>query len=119
MAAAEEFAALVRRLHPGVSTAHLERVAGLPRDAIAYYLKPSTNVARLPTATVINDLARALGCDPTEVMQAFAADLGLPFTQELTSSEQDLLRITRQLNDEGQRTLLAIAETFISTHPHT
>lgn len=114
--AAEKFAELVRRLHPDVSVRQLEMRAGLPKGAIGYYLKPSSQIAHMPKATVITRLAQALGCHPTEVSKAFAGGLNIVWTQQLSADEEALLQVMRSLTPAGQETLLHLGKALMNIH---
>lgn len=114
--AAEKFAELVRRLHPDVSVRQVELRGGLPKGSIGYFLKPSTRIARMPTATMINRLAEALGCHPTEVSKAFAASLDISWTQQLSADEEALLAVMRSLTPAGQETLLHLGKALTNIH---
>lgn len=106
---------LIRRLHPDTSVRQLEARAGLPENTIGYWLKPSTDVKRIPHAEAVGDIAFALSCDPIEVVRAFAADVGLPFTDsELTDEEQELLRIMRQLSPRDRGILRVVGLGLLS-----
>jgi hypothetical protein len=107
---------LIRRLHPDTSVRQLEVRAGLPENTIGYWLKPSTEVKRIPHAEAVSDIAFALGCDPIDVVRAFAADVGLPYTEsELSQEEQDLLRIMRSLAPRDRATLRLVGQSLLST----
>lgn len=115
--AAEKFAELVRRLHPHVSVRQLEMRAGVPRGTIGYYLKPSTQLVRMPKATAITRLAEVLGCHPTEVSKAFAASLNISWTQQLSGDEEELLVVMRSLTPAGRETLLHLGKVMRSLTP--
>lgn len=113
---ARQLGELIRRLHPEMSVRQLEARAGLPENTIGYWLKPSTDVKRIPHAEAVSDIAFALGCDPIDVVRAFAADVGLPYTEsELTDEEQEHLRILRQLAPRDRATLRAVGLSLLST----
>ena len=91
---AEHLRALKNDLHPNVSVRALEAAAGLPQGYIAYYLKPSTQL-KVIDPEVVKEIARALCCDLIDVVECFAADLGLPWgvDQSFAGSVKRLARI--------------------------
>lgn len=112
--AARHLGELIRRLHPDTSVRQLEARAGLPENTIGYWLKPSTEVKRIPHAEAVGDIAFALGCDPIDVVRAFAADVGLPYTEsELTDEEHEHLRIMRQLAPRDRATLRLVGLSLL------
>lgn len=112
--AARRLGELIRRLHPDTSVRQLETRAGLPENTIGYWLKPSTEVKRIPHAEAVGDIAFALGCDPIDVVRAFAADVGLPYTEsELTDEEHEHLRIMRQLTPRDRATLRMVGLSLL------
>jgi hypothetical protein len=114
--AAQHLGELIRRLHPDTSVRQLEARAGLPENALGYWLKPSTEVKRIPHAEAVGDIAFALGCDPIDVVRAFAADVGLPYTEsELTNEEHEHLRILRQLTPRDRATLRTVGLSMLRT----
>jgi hypothetical protein len=68
---AEHLRALIQELHPGATVRQLTLAAGLDANRIAYYLKPSTTVDRMPESPVLKEISRALHCDPVMVVEAF------------------------------------------------
>lgn len=109
--AAETFAALVRRLHPGVDTRELEAAADLTIGRIAYYLKPRTKIQHIPKTDVIYDLARALGCPPSMVSRSFAADVGTPLDElDVSPKELELVELYRRLSPHDRSTVWMLAE---------
>lgn len=112
---ARHFAALIQRRHPGVSIRQLTEAAGLAENKIAYYLKPSTVITRIPPAETVAELARALHCEPVEVVRAFAADVDLPWSDgAITDDERDLLRMTRQLAPREQRMIRVVIMAMLT-----
>lgn len=106
--------ALIKRMHPNTSVRQLERRAGLPPNTIAYYLKPSTEVNSIPNAYKVLDIADALGAEPVDVVIAFAADVGLPFSQlDLSDEEMAMIEIMRGLDDRDRFALRAVGETLL------
>ena len=75
----EHLRALIQELHPDVSVRQLQRAAGLDPNRISYYLKPSTHLTQMPPTAACKEIAMALGCDLDLVVEAFAADVGLPW----------------------------------------
>lgn len=112
--AAPHLKTLIRRLHPDTDVRDLEKRARLPVNTIAYYLKPSVKIHRIPTADVINAIAYALACDPVEVVRAFAADVNIPMDQPtLNDEDRDLLGLYRQLDPKRRQTLRHVAQSLL------
>jgi lambda repressor-like predicted transcriptional regulator len=112
--AALHVAALIEALHPGVAVRDLERAAGLPVNTMANYLKPGrAPLERLPRPKTLQQFASALGCDVAEVVAAFAADLGLPWSgPSLTPEDSADLRVMRALHPEDRVNLRKIAKAI-------
>lgn len=91
----EHLRALVHELHPNVSVRELERAAGLPAGKIAYFLKLSTQLTTMPLPETMKEIARALACDLLDVVECFAADVGLPWGPDpsLTGNVKRLARV--------------------------
>jgi hypothetical protein len=107
---------LIRRLHPGVSVRQLEARAGLTANSIAYWLKPSTIVRRVPEREVIDDIADALNCDPRMVLHAFMEDAGLPVGDPppLEPADEELLHVVHQLRPRDRATVLTVARSLLN-----
>lgn len=69
---------LMLKYRPGMSIRQIEQDHGLSENQLGYYLKPGSRVLRVPTVATLNDLARALDCDPEMLFVAFSVDLGYP-----------------------------------------
>jgi hypothetical protein len=105
------FVALVRRLHPDTPVRDLERAAGLAQDTIEYYMKASTNLAYIPKAPKCALIARGLQCDPSEVVECFAADLGYPLWgghHYVSQEDRDLLRSLTGVDRDFLRAYVAL-----------
>jgi hypothetical protein len=91
---AESLRALKNELHPNVSVRALEAAAGLPAGYVAYYLKPSTVLKNIDP-DVMKEIARCFQTDVLDVVECFAADLGLPWGPDQTyvSSVKRLARV--------------------------
>jgi len=70
--------ALIGECKPDQSIRKIEIDAGLSENLLGYYLKPASNVTRMPTVETLDRLAAALGTTRARVFTAFAADLGYP-----------------------------------------
>lgn len=107
---AEHLRALIKELHPDVTVRQLTLAAGLDPNRIAYYLKPSTDLEQMPRTSVLKEIARALQCDLALVVEAFAADLGLPWGAN-DGQEASLLRRFRQFNHVGRASVLRMVNS--------
>jgi transcriptional regulator with XRE-family HTH domain len=102
-----------------MSVRQIAEQAQVPHHRIAHYLKPGSNVTRLPTVDTMHLIATALGCDVAEVSRAFAADLGLPLDGEkLSPTELDLLYLWRHLDENVQQILLRTLRDLVELHEH-
>lgn len=110
---AEHLRALIQELHPGVTVRQLTLAAGLDANRIAYYLKPSTTVDRMPELSVLKEIARALHCDLAMVVEAFAADCGLPWGPPMSDPElARLVRRWQRLRPADRATLQRVAQSL-------
>lgn len=106
----EHLRALIQELHPGVTVRQLTLAADLDANRIAYYLKPSTHIDVMPRMAVMKEIARALGCDVTDVVEAFAADVGVPWGPPMDDPDlRSLIRTYRRLSDADRTTLRRVA----------
>lgn len=110
------FGRLLRSLYPyPASVRQLEADAGLKKNFIAYYMKPSTDLVRMPKATVVLELARALNCDPGLVIEAFAKDVGLPIRPHPYPPEaREVLHVLAELSPVGQRAVMLMARSLLA-----
>lgn len=111
---AEHLRALIQEMKPGVTVRQISLAAGLDPNRIAYYLKPSTDVDAMPRPLVMKEIARALGCDLARVVEAFAADVGLPWGPPM--DDPDLLRLInryRQMKEQDRETLQRVAQSLV------
>lgn len=112
--AAQHLAALIRELHPGVSVRQLELDAGMPLNSIAYFLKPSTVVKRIPPVETCDNIATALKCDTVEVVRAFAADVDLPWNDPpLSQEDRELLRMIQRLSSRDRKTVRFMVQSMM------
>jgi transcriptional regulator with XRE-family HTH domain len=111
----QHLADLIARSQPGRSLNEISDAAGLPRNRIGYYLKPSSKVATVPSVDTVQAIAGALDCDPGEVLRAFVADLyGPRLAVAIEVSENELLIAYRKLDDSGQRAVLRLVQDLSS-----
>lgn len=107
---------LIERLHPDRSVRQIERDGGLVPDRIAHWLKPGTEVNRIPPPGAIREIARALGCRVAEVVYAFNSSLDdpLPWGEEVEVDPDEALLVGRfrALPPTDRESLLRISETF-------
>ena len=109
----EHLRALITDLHPGKTVRQLTLAADLDPNRIAYYLKPSTHIDQIPRVTVLKEIARALHCDVSLVVEAFAADVGVPWGPPLEDpGQRALLRRYARLSEADQLTLQRVAESL-------
>lgn len=78
---------LLSHYAPGQSRRMIERNAGLTEGAVARWFKASTRPAAIPARTVAQ-LAASLDAPVSEVLDAFAAALGLPVEPRSMTLEQ-------------------------------
>jgi transcriptional regulator with XRE-family HTH domain len=74
----QHLTALIASHHPDKSIREIARAAGVPQNRLAYWVKPGSNIARMPSVGDLNSLADIIGCKPSELFIAFALDLGYP-----------------------------------------
>lgn len=103
--AADNLRALIERERPGESVREITAAAGVTESRLGYWLRPSTDLSRMPTMTQIHEIARIISCAPGKVYRAIRADVDgeMVLHDELTSDERSLLAAWRQLDDEGRR----------------
>ena len=82
--------------------------------ALAYYFKPSTRLDRMPRKHVVKGLAEALGCEPIEVVEAFALDVGMPWKEPpLSAQDADLLRKVQRLWSTNRETVRVMVDRLL------
>lgn len=93
---AEHLRALIHQLHPGASVKQLTEAAGVPNNRLAHWTRPSTEIDGVPKTDICKEIARILRCDLIDVVEAFAADAGLPWGPDpgLDSEVKRLARVT-------------------------
>jgi hypothetical protein len=105
---------LISRVAPGRSVRSLCHAAGMPQQTLAYWLRPSTNVDRMPPLQKMREIAICLpGADITDVSRAFAEHIGLPLHDDLTDNEHALLLRFRQLSHGDQERVLMIVKALL------
>lgn len=110
---AEHLRALINECKPGVSIRQLEQLAGLTEGAIAFYLRPSTVIDGIPKPVRCKEIETALGCGLDRVVEAFAADAGLPWGPALDDpDERQLLHAFRRLSADHRNSLGLMAQAL-------
>ncbi|MGH3978432.1 MAG: hypothetical protein ACRDRZ_05460 [Pseudonocardiaceae bacterium] len=109
---AEHLRQLIARVAPQRSVRQLTEAAGVPQGRLAYWLRPTTVVTRVPPWPTLSDIAQVIGCEVAQVYHAFAADAGVDIDDDLTDDEHALLRAYRSLDDADRRKLHAIIEVL-------
>lgn len=116
--AVDDLVKLKDELQPGVPTSQLERAADLREGRIAVFLKPGRAIVAIPPLPVLEDIARAFGCDVRDVVERFAAHLGIPWggpaetDDSLSPDERLLLRRYRDMPASSRTTLLRAAQAM-------
>lgn len=120
MAAVRQLRELIDRIHgPRVSVRKLERDGGLKTGQLGWRLKDSAEVRKMPEAHEIADLARAIGCEPVEVARAFAAHLGIPYTEyEFSDEDLAILRAARRLPPAHKAAMRVAIEQLADSLEH-
>jgi hypothetical protein len=110
--AVEPLKALMEDLGLG-HVSHLEQAADLPKDRIGVFLKDSREIVSMPKKSVMQDVARAFGCDLLSVVHRFAQHLELPWGDDkLSLDERLLLRRYREMPAASRRSLLLAAQAM-------
>lgn len=107
---AEHLRQLIARERPGVTAAQLCREAGVPANRLAHWLKPGTELVRMPTKDQLLDIARIIGCRVELVYHAFRLDVGIDIDVDLPCDERAVLASYRHLDESNRaraRRLLA------------
>lgn len=105
---------LIRRVAPDRSVRSLTEEAGVPDHTLAYWLRPSTRVDRMPSMPQLRRIAACLpGADVVDVSRAFAEEIGLKLNDDLTDTEHELLRLFRQLSPRDQQRVYQIVRVLL------
>ncbi|MGH2371677.1 MAG: hypothetical protein ACRDI2_26190 [Chloroflexota bacterium] len=109
---AEPLRKLIEEVAPGRSVRQLCADAGVPENRLGHWLKPGTQLVRMPTMWQIRDIARILGCRNKQVYRAFraAVDGAGMLDDDLPDDEQAMLVAYRRLDAGAQRKALQIVE---------
>jgi hypothetical protein len=108
---AEHFRQLVEE--DGRPVHQIARDTGVPHHHIAYYMRPSTTLARMPPDRRVVELARALDVPVERVRAAFAADLvgGQPSALSEVR-ERELIALYREMDPRYRHTLMQMARSL-------
>lgn len=110
---AEHLRALIVECRPGVSIRQLEALAGLAEGAISFYLRKTTIIDSIPKTARCKEIETALGCGLDRVVEAFAADAGLPWGPSLDDPEErQLMHNYRRLPIEHRHALGLMAQSL-------
>lgn len=101
--AADHLRALVHQLWPDTSVRKLCRDAGLEATYIGNWISRDRAVDQMPKMHVMDAIARALKCDVTLVIEAFAADAGIPWGERITDDlEREVVYRLRLCSDDNR-----------------
>lgn len=108
---AEHLRRLIDRVAPGRSVIQLTAAAGVSENKLAYWLKPSTRLTRMPTMWQLHEIAQIIGATTEDVYHAFRLDVdgaAAVLDGSLPDDEQAMLTAYRQLSDADRARALSI-----------
>lgn len=113
--------ALVDELRPDVTVHQLANAYGIDYRRLRYLLNDRSFE---DLVSLLKDLSRALNCDLLLVVQAFAADIGLPWgaaisehdERKLRGDERHLMDRYRQLHEEDKISVQRMLEAFVHSY---
>jgi hypothetical protein len=103
---------LMEEINPGVSTRQLTRAAGVDNNRLAYWLKPSTVVDSMPSLAVCKEIARIIGADLAQVVEAFALDIGYPWGALDDPVLREIARLHQRMTADDRTTHLAVCRSL-------
>lgn len=100
-----------RRQSLGLTMDHVASEIGVAKSTIQRYEKGTIEKMKLP---VIEAIARVLNVSPAWLCGKAEFEASLPVCT-LTAQEQQLISLSRQLNEEGQEKLLDYADDLVTS----
>ncbi|MGH3836935.1 MAG: hypothetical protein ACRDSF_14745 [Pseudonocardiaceae bacterium] len=109
-----ELRRLIDRVAPGRSVRELTAAAGVPENRLGYWLRPASNLVRMPTLKQIDEIAAIIGGEPSDVHRALRLDVDgeCLLDEGLSDDERALLAAYRQLLRPDREKLVKIARVL-------
>jgi hypothetical protein len=111
----EHVRTLIHERRPGDSIYKIQKEAGLPLNAIAYYLREDTHIDQIPALPKLKEIAAAIPCAIEDLVEAFAADAGIPLPvtagPKRSATEKAWMHMFTLVDSDDRQMLLELFST--------